>query len=238
MNFLEENIDKVLCMDAVECMRLIPDKTVDLICTDPPYSISDKGGSKKVKNYSIFRNDWDKDFNPLPFLDEAFRIIKDNGQIIVMCNRSLLGTYLRYRKEQDILHWYHPTRVPAFSKVFAPTIEYAVWWTNPDYTFNKKYAKTNVFDYLRPYQLNQKYPHPSQKPTHLIKKWIQVLTNPGDMVIDFFVGSGTTAIAALEMDRHFIVNDISPEYAEMTKKRVALHHKKIYYFSPCKTSAL
>ena len=62
--------------------------------------------------------------------------------------------------------------------------------------------------------------HPTQKPVNLMKHFIELHTKEGDIVIDPFLGSGTTAVACLSLNRHFIGIELSPEYCEIAKKRI------------------
>lgn len=212
---LKEMKNKVHCGDCLEVMKDIPDKSIDLVLTDPPYNASN-GSLKETIN-----EEWDKTFNPIPFLDEAFRLIKDGGSVLVFCSYHLLGVYLQYdAKVQQIIHWQHISSLPAIAKVYTPTIEYIVWYTTPNYTFNKKFAGKNVIRSLKPYQLKEKYGHPSPKPEQLAGKLLNVHSKEGDLILDPFAGSGTTGRACKDLGREFILIEKEPKYVEICKKRL------------------
>jgi site-specific DNA-methyltransferase (adenine-specific) len=94
-------LNKIFCEDCLEGMKKIPDNSVDLVFTDPPYNISQKG--KIFKDYRNGKNkdinmdfgEWDYEFNMIPFLQETKRVLKDNGSIIVWTSEQL---YKNYRK--------------------------------------------------------------------------------------------------------------------------------------------
>jgi site-specific DNA-methyltransferase (adenine-specific) len=72
---MNELVNKIVCEDSVELLKTLPDKSVDLICSDPPYEASNS--NLKIGNYKLVNEKWDKHFDPTEFLDESFRVIKD-----------------------------------------------------------------------------------------------------------------------------------------------------------------
>jgi DNA modification methylase len=207
-------------------MKGIPDKSVDLVLTDPPYNASNSNIGFK-NGYKTINETWDKDFNPLEFMMEADRIIKEGGSIIAFCSYHTLGCYLNIKhlnfrvKIQQILHWEHVTALPAIAKVYTPVIEYAVWFSTPKYIFNKKYAERNVLRFKKSYQVEGKLPHPSVKPISLIKKLLDVHSNQESIVLDPFLGSGTTAVACKELGRKFIGIEKEQKYCDIANRRLA-----------------
>lgn len=213
-------LNKIHNIDCLEFMKTLPDKCIDLVLTDPPYNASNSNIGFK-DGYKTINEEWDKNFDPIPFLDESFRIIKDGGSILVFCSYHLLGKYLEYgKKVQQIIHWEHITAMPAIAKVYTPVIEYIVWFSTPKYTFNKEFSDRNVLHAKKPYQVNEDFGHPSPKPTELICKLLQVHSKENDIVFDPFLGSGTTAIACKMLNRNYIGCEISPEYCKIAEERI------------------
>ena len=212
-------INTVIQGDCLEVMRGIEDKSVDLVLTDPPYNASNSG--IKFKGYTTINEEWDKGFDPYLFLDQSFRILKPGGSLLVFCSYHLLGKYLMYgKKVQQIIHWKHNSAVPAVAKVYTPVIEYIVWYSTPNYTFNKSTVKTNCISNNKGYQVDGKFDHPSQKPTDLMKKLIGVHSNPNDLIVDPFIGSGSTLVAAKQLGRRYIGIEIDEGYCRIARERL------------------
>lgn len=199
-------------------MKKLPDKSVDLILTDPPYNASNS--NLQLGNYKLMNRKWDKRFDPKDFLDEAFRVIRDWGSIMAFCSYHLLWKYLEYwKKVQQVIHWEHITCVPSLTKTYHPCIEYIVWYSTPRYTFNKP-AWRNLIREKKAYQYWEKFDHPTVKPTPLLEKLITIHSNEWDLIVDPFVGSWSTCVAATKLNRNFIGWDMSMEYCELSANRI------------------
>ena len=219
---LNDLINKITCADCMDILKQLPDKCIDLVLTDPPYNASNSNIGLRG-GYKTINEDWDKNFNPIPFLEESKRVLKDGGSMIVFCSYHLLGEYLNWKglKLQQIIHWEHITAVPAIAKVYTPVVEYAIWYSTQNYTFNKRFAETNVIRNRKAYQVDGKFiNHPSVKPTDLIQKLLSVHSNENDLVLDCFSGSGTTAIACHKLKRRFICIEKDKDYWEASCKRL------------------
>ena len=224
-------VNKIYNADCMDILKQLPDKCIDLVLTDPPYNASNSNIGMK-NGYKTINEEWDKNFNPLPYLEELKRVIKDGGSLIVFCSYHLLGTYLMWEKMklQQIIHWEHITALPAIAKVYTPVIEYAVWYSTPNYTFNKEYSKTNVIRNRKAYQVDGKISHPSVKPSDLIQKLLQVHSNENDLVLDCFSGSGTTAIACHNLKRRFICIEKNYNYWKASCERLKEHQSQLRLF--------
>jgi len=211
------------CADCLEILPLIPDKSIDLILTDPPYNASNSSLSFTDKHYKTINENWDKNFNPV-FYDYCVNLLKKGGQMLVFCSYHLLGNYLQKSKLklQQILHWVKKNPVPGFTKVYAYSVEYILWWikTGKPYTFNKKYrfSYKDVFETI----LNRSKfsEHPTEKPLNLITALINTHSNENEIVLDPFIGSGTIAVACEKLNRRWIGIEINLEYCEIAKKRI------------------
>jgi site-specific DNA-methyltransferase (adenine-specific) len=234
INFYDGGILKVLKMTLLEgnCLDILPtleDKSIDIILTDPPYNFEAFGGGfydledENARTYLKKLNDLGcNKFNPIEFLSIIQKKLSMfNG--VFFCNKFLLDVYLKFARENDYLFDVHTmiksNPIPAKNNHFLHDTEYIVVikekrsYFNNNLEFNnyRKWFKVSTF---------QDNLHPAQKPIQLIKKYIQVLSKEGDIVIDPFLGSGTTMKACLETKRNCIGIEIEPKYIEITKKRL------------------
>ena len=206
--------------DCLEVMKQIPDKSIDLVLTDPPYNASNSNIGFK-DGYKTINEEWDKGFDPYPFLNIVFNKIRDGGGILTFCSYHLLGKYLEYgKKVQQVLHWEYITAMPAIAKVYTPVVEYIVWYSTPNYTFHKGIILTNCIRNKKGYLVDGKIEHPGLKPSDLMKKLLLVHSNDNDLILDPFMGSGTTGVACKELGRNFIGIEIEQKYYEIAKRRI------------------
>lgn len=225
-----------------DCFDILPslgDKTIDLILVDPPYHISKDSNFKsysdsaskdmvtKYASISIDFGDWDKkelDWNLL--FKEYFRVLKDGGTLIIFydiwkCN--IIKEYAtKYKfKQPRICQWQKSNPVPINSKLnyLSNSIEYFFTFVkgkNP--TFNSEYDN-GVYKYPICHG-KERFEHPTQKPISLFLDLIKKHSKPGDVVLDTFAGTGTTAHAAVISGRNYIVVEKEEKYVEILKKRL------------------
>lgn len=212
--------------DALELLKSLSTKSIDLILTDPPYSfISTVGGG----GFGSKNRTYHGELNPLSngvsieILDEMFRIMK-RPNIYIWCNKAQILQYLNYFTDKkcnfDLLTWHKTNPVPTCHNKYLSDTEYLLYFRKGaklygTYETKRKYWLTpaNVED-------KKKYGHPTCKPLNIIKQLIDNSTLEGDLVCDPYLGSGTTAEACKQLNRHFIGCDISPEYVNTAKIRV------------------
>lgn len=219
---LQNYLDKIISGDCLEVLKDIPDGSIDLVLTDPPYNASNSNVACANKHYKAINEDWDKGFQAQEFLDLCYDKLKKNGSMIVFCSYHTLSQYLTYDKLkiQQIIHWIKTNPFPAIEKVYTPSVEYAVWFVKGSpYTFNKKFAGQNILT-TSICAGEERTEHPTQKPLDLWAKLLQVHSNEGDVVLDCFSGSGTTAIACHRMNRHFICIEKDEKYIKISKQRL------------------
>ena len=219
---MNEFLNKIIHADCMDILKQLPDKCIDLVLTDPPYNASNSNITCADRHYSTINVEWDKNFNPIPYLDECKRVLKDGGSMLFFCTYHLLGTYLNWNglKLQQVIHWQHTNPFPAIAKVYSPAIEYIVWYSSPKYTFNKEFAKTNVILNNKANQVDGKFNHPSVKPSDLIKKLLLVHSNENALILDPFSGSGTTAVACHHLKRNFICIEKDKDYYNLSVERL------------------
>jgi len=232
-----ENINKIICGDAVEEMKKIPDGSIDLVFTDPPYNISQK--NKIFRDYRNGKNgdinmdfgEWDYGFQIEPFLEESKRVLRDDGSIIVWTSEQLFSDYRRWFAEnmypKQMLVWIKLNPLPQFRLVGYRQATELMFWAlknkntknNPNFLFQSQKEMTNVF-YAPIVGGKERLKHPNQKPLSITKEIIKRHCREGGIVLDPFLGSGTTAVAALSLGRNFIGIEKNLEYCKMAEERI------------------
>lgn len=231
-------INKIYNMDCLEYLKKIPDNSVDLVVTDPPYNVSQKKDIK-YKDFNVTKNfgDWDFGFDPLPVLKELKRVLKPTGQIYVFCATKQIPIYLNFFENncyfRNLLVWSKTNPAPRLSKtnwVFAN--EYIVYAMNnkgkpSDSTFNYQTHKemfnlflTSSLQSKERLKENGKSVHPTQKPLSILKQLIKVSSNEGDIVLDPFMGVGSTAVACKELGRNFLGCELDEKYCKIGNERI------------------
>jgi len=180
-----------------DCMEVLPTLgRVDAVITDPPYGINFAAqpttGQRKA---GMSRKDWDR--RAVSNIDTVL----EKGHVQIMWG----GNYYALPPSRCWLAWYKPGTVPSFAD-----LELA--WTNMDRNarqFSQSIAATNA----------ERVGHPTQKPLALMKWCIDQAGNP-QTILDPFMGSGTTGVAAVQMGRRFIGIEREPKYFEIACRRI------------------
>ena len=232
--FADHKYFSVQCADYRYFLDTLPAGAVDLILTDPPYSISRKTGFKSIGERGVKRfavtmdfGEWDHAEIDLDALAvKSFRALRRGGTAIVFYDLWKLER-LRNALEAAgfsmirLIVWEKSNPVPLNSKrtYLSNSREIAVVGVKGGKpTFNGEYHN-GVYRYPIP-RHNGSRIHPTQKPDDLFADLIRVHSNQGDLVVDPFLGGGTTAAAALTLGRHFAGCDIDAEYARLSLERL------------------
>ena len=229
----------ILKGDCFDLIKDIDSKSVDLILVDPPYLIS---RSSNFKNYSddasqelitkygkvsIDFGEWDKgelDWDLL--FKEYYRILKDSGTLIIFYDvwksNDIKSMADKYKfKQPRVGQWQKTNPVPINSKLnyLSNAIEFFFTFVK-----GKKPTFHSVYDngvYKYPIcHGKERYDHPTQKPLALISDIINKHSNEGDVVLDNFAGTGTTAHACILNNRNYIVIERDDKYFDILKSRV------------------
>jgi len=206
--------------DCRETIRALgPSLVADLVLTDPPYNASNSAVDFAEKGFSAVDEKWDKDFK-IDFVSEAWGALSATGSMLVFCSYHLLRDYLTWQKPRQIVHWHKANPFPAIAKVYTPSTEYVLWWTKGSpYTFNKSFAGV---DYITTPICagNERTEHPTQKPLTLIQQLLTVHAPERGLVLDCFMGSGTTLRAAKDLGLKAIGVEIEEKYCEIAARRL------------------
>jgi DNA modification methylase len=242
-NGTEVSMDKVRTnylqvTDAIKGLKKLKTGSVDLIVTDPPYNLKkDYGNSidhKEWDEYEKFTEEW---------LHECNRVLKKTGSMYVFMGVRFISTLFHMAEKEGLLFngWivWHYTQGMGRTKGFSPRHEDILYLTKSDnFTFNldkiripqKYFRKRNNMSGANPgdvwqfshvhYSHPDRQNHPTQKPTAVIERMIKASSNVGDIVLDPFVGSGTTCVIAKALDRKWIGFDLNPDYISMSRNRM------------------
>lgn len=200
---------KIIQGDSLEIMKTFPDKSFDLVLTDPPYGIgADKGvggfgSSKTEKHYS---DNWDSHTPPIEVFTEILRVSKTviifGGQFFAD-KLSANGHWIVWDKKGDI----------AFDNPFG---DCELAWTNSSRKSVKKYT---VIQQGFVSEEKTRW-HPTQKPVKLFSEIINDYTEEDARILDPFMGSGTTLVAAKQLNRNATGIEISEKYCEIARNRL------------------
>ncbi|MFH1325586.1 MAG: site-specific DNA-methyltransferase [archaeon] len=211
--------NKIIKSDADNFLKKIPNNFIDLVVTDPPYGIGISSWDHKA---------------PTGWCSEIPRILKENGSLLVFCGKQNRFEVEKALRESGLYFWQELiwiygnggiTRKSSYNGHHEPIL-----WFVKDQTKFKFNIKGNlwidtwtVIDRARPQRnfKKDKKIHPTQKALEVVKKLIEEHSNPDDIVLDCFMGSGTTAVACKQLGRNFIGFEISPEYCKIANKRLA-----------------
>ena len=182
-----------------DCLEILPTLaagSVDAVVTDPPYGLDFRG------------NEWD---NEIPeWLDKARRISK-----LVMFTTAPT-TQWDYPRPDWVCCW---NRHAAASRSSNGGFNH---WS-PILVYGNRKIGVDVYETMFGKTVNENngIEHPSPKPIELYKWILEVVTNPGDLILDPFMGSGTTGVACVQTGRRFIGIEIDPKYYAIAEKRIA-----------------
>ncbi len=227
-------IGRVHEIDALSLLSLLPDASVDAIICDPPYGLAGRVFDFPHKHYSAVNEEWDL-FVPVDWMPACERVLKPGGSVVCFGVRQSIyqvaaaGLSRGWRLVNDIT-WEKPDAPPNFTgRMLTETTERALWFcpSGSGWTYNLHAAKEmnrgrNLRDIWTYGVTRGDRIHPTQKPLPLMERCIQLFTNPGDLVVDLFAGSGTTLVAAKIHGRRYLGSDITPEYVEAANKRLSL----------------
>lgn len=220
---------KLICGNCYEEIKKIPDNSVDLIITDPPYEIVGLHNSKGVAEnrpylFQMRKSDLGKGVDTV-ILDEFVRVLK-HIYIYIWCNKEQIYDYMAYFVEEkgcnfEMFIW-NKTNVPPFTNGhYLKDKEYCLLFWEQGCKIQGTY-ETMATVYRTTINSKDKlyYKHPTIKPLNIIENFVKNSSREGDTVLDCFMGSGTTGVACRNLNRDFIGIEINPEYFQIRKNRI------------------
>jgi len=260
---IEKLINKVVCMDCVEGMKLLPDKSIDLVVTSPPYD--------NIRNYHGFK----LDLHSVGM--EIYRVLKEGGIAVMVIQDQTKNYSKTLTSFKTIIDWCENIGFKLFEcLIYKKYGAEGAWWNKrfrvdheympvflkgekPQYfnkaplkipskwggvtmtggatrltngktlksrqiKINKMKCRGTVWEYLTCGDGDKlKHQHPATFPDKLPVDFIECFCPENGIVLDPFMGSGTTAIASIKLGRKFIGFEISKEYCELAEKRIEMY---------------
>ena len=220
---------KLLNGDCYELIKDIPDKSIDLVYIDIPYLYSKGYGDRLIEGNKLKDNQIKNISDGIDYkiIEDLIRVMK-HIHIYIWCSEEqiidLMNIFVNEKKcSYKILGWCKSNPMPMYSKRFLNDTEYCLLFKDDKAKMagNDTYENSFRF-YKEPINIGDKklYNHPTIKPLQCVKNHIEKSTNEGDVVLDCFMGSGTTGVACKELNRDFIGIEIDKEYYEIAKNRI------------------
>ena len=212
----ENYIDKAICGDCMKIMPPMPDNCVPMTLTDIPYGVVTRPDSGLR---SLDKGDADVEtFNINEFMSEIIRVTA--GSIYVFCSSEQISPILTIMKLQGLsirsCVWEKTNPSPMNGEnIWLSGIEHCAYGKKSGSTFNE-FCKNSIWRY----PAGSSNLHPTEKNLNLFKYLISASSNPGDVVFDPCIGSGTSGEAALSLGRRIIGCEINPEYCAIAMQRI------------------
>jgi site-specific DNA-methyltransferase (adenine-specific) len=230
--------NKIICGDSLEVMKKIPDESIDLVVSSPPYNLKNStgngmknGSSGKWSNAALINGYSHHDDN-MPHdeyanwqrqcLTEMYRVIKDDGAIFYNHKWRVQDGLLQDRQDivaefpvRQIIIWKRKGGINFNPGYFLPTYEVIYLIPKPNF---KLAPKANAYGDVWEFGQELKNPHPAPFPISLVDRII-TSTN-AKIILDPFSGSGTTAVVAKSLGKSYIGIELSPDYCKMAEDRI------------------
>ena len=202
--------------DCLEMMKEIPDGSVDMVLTDIPYGEVNQKSSGLRK---LDRGNADTcDFDLNVMVDEFCRVA--GGSFYVFCGTEqisvITAAFKRHKLTTRVCAWEKSNPSPMNgSRLWVSGLEFCVFARKPKATFNEHCQKA-----LWKFPVGRSKIHPTEKPVALMDRLAKASTNKGDTILDPFMGSGTTGVAAKNLNRSFIGIELDETYFNIAKERI------------------
>ena len=203
----------------------------DAIITDPPYNISRDNNFKTMGRVGVDFGEWDKDFDLTGWIKYCEPLLKKGGNIVIFNSWKNMSYIVESLEKngfeiKDLIRWKKTNAMPRNrDRRFITDYEVAVWAVKKGgrWTFNRlsdTYEIPEILGGLTPKSEKVNGGHLTQKPVYVMKWLLERLTNAGDLVLDPFMGSGSTGVACKELNRRFIGIELDENYFDISCKRL------------------
>ena len=213
--------------DCLELMKNIPDGSVDLVLTDPPYIVETSGGGlykgesvKYNKEIEFMKNGFSENV-----LEEICRIMKKIN-VYFFCSQKqipiLIDFFVNKKKcNWNLICWHKTNVVPACRNKYLTDTEYILFFREKGVKVYGTYETKKTY-YVTPTNQKEKklYGHPTIKPQEILKNLIVNSTTENGVVLDCFMGSGSTGVACVNTNRRFIGIELDEGYFNIARKRI------------------
>ena len=216
--------------DSYELIKQLENKSVDCIYTDVPYlykqggfGSSDLGKRQEKKRLELMNNNLENGIDYKIF-DDFMRVMKKTN-IFIWCSKLQLNDIMNYFipkvENYELIVWCKSNPSPTTNNTWLPDLEYCLYFREKGVKLNDGYDLKSKW-FTSPINKGDKdlYDHPTIKPLELVKRHLLHTTQENDVVLDTFLGSGTTAVACVETNRRYIGFEINPEYYRIAVDRL------------------
>lgn len=223
-------LNKITCGDSYKLIKELPDKSVDCIYVDIPYLYETGGGGssriaqqvqkmkKELQDNGIY------DGIDYSIFNDFVRVLK-NINCFIWCSKEQIYPIMKWWNENtnctyQILTWNKTNPVPMCNGNWLSDIEYCLYFNRGTKLNDGIQHKSKWFTSSLNVKDKALFNHPTIKPLELVKRHLLHTTQPNDIVLDCFMGSGTTAVACQETNRQFIGFEIEPKWVKVANDRL------------------
>ena len=227
MEYITKNNDCIIGMQELES------ESVNALITDPPYNIAKDNNFKSMGRAGIDFGEWDKNFNLVSWLPIAIDKVKKGGNIVIFTDWKSTTPIVEELEKlncevKDMIRIEKSNPMPRNrDRRFIIDYEIAIWSVKKGakWTFNRiseTYERPLIKTKVTPKSEKIDEGHPTQKNVETMEWLIERLTNERDVVLDPFMGSGTTGVACQNLNRRFIGYELDENYYSMANKRMLI----------------
>lgn len=210
--------------DCLPFLKQMPDKSVNLIVTDPPYGIGYKSNSGSRKYQRRVHNfEWDAEFDFTVYWNECYRVLADNSHAYVFGTWENFELMRSLKGFEQVLVWDKRHNGMGDLKRWGIGYELIFFFQKGKRALHKRKNGVIAFEF---YGHFEKTIHPTQKPEGLARIFIENSSNLGETVLDPFMGSGTFGVDALLAGRQFIGCERDEKYFKRAKTRVEIANEQ------------
>jgi len=228
-------LNKLYNMDCMEGMKLIPDNSIDLVVTDPPYKTTSRGssgGTGGILKDKLNMKGMVFEHNSIKFsewLPELYRVLKERSHAYIMTNNKNLKDMLIEIENANFeifktLIW--AKNSPITNMYYMDSHEYIIFCRKGK---AKRINNCGTKSVLNIDNVKNKQ-HPTEKPIDLMKIFIENSSQENEIVLDPFMGAGSTAMACKELKRNFIGFELDKQYYDIANKRISEEMAQISLF--------
>ena len=243
-DYLHSILDKNIVGDCITVMKKMPAESVGIVVTSPPYNLRNStgngmrnGNGGKWPDAALMEG-YENHEDEMPHdeyvewqrqcLQQMMRVLREDGAIFYNHKWRVQGGLLQDRHDivsgfplRQIIIWKRKGGINFNPGYFLPTYEVVYLIAKPKFKLAEKAnAMGDVWEFMQ--EMNN--PHPAPFPLAFAERCVRSTT--AELILDPFMGSGTTAIAAMKAERHYVGIDISKEYVDMANKRVKEYAKQ------------
>ena len=217
--------------DCLEVMKGIEAGSIDAIITDPPYKVTTRGGytnaggmmlDDKMRKGKVFK---ENTLTIKEWLPKLYEVLKDTGHCYIMCNNKNLYPFLDAVNDSDFhlvktMIWAKDNKI--MSQAYMSQFEFVLFLRKGKFVKINNCGTSDLLQFpnKKTKDSDNKPIHPTEKPIDLMKVLIENSTKENEIVLDPFLGVGTTAIASKETNRQYIGIELDEKYFNIAKERI------------------